>query len=29
MIDIGDHVIVVGRRPRGAAYWSVPPSSDI
>jgi lipoprotein-anchoring transpeptidase ErfK/SrfK len=29
MIDIGDHVIVVGARPPGAQYWSVPPSSDI
>jgi lipoprotein-anchoring transpeptidase ErfK/SrfK len=29
MIDVGDHVIVVGRRPPGAAYWSVPPASDI
>jgi lipoprotein-anchoring transpeptidase ErfK/SrfK len=28
-IDIGDHVIVVGSRPPGAAYWSVPPASDI
>ena len=29
MIDVGDHVIVVGSRPAGAAYWSVPPASDI
>ncbi|MDP9185569.1 MAG: L,D-transpeptidase [Actinomycetota bacterium] len=29
MIDVGDHVIVVGARPRGAQYWSVPPASDI
>ena len=29
MIDVGDHVIVVGARPRGAQYWSVPSASDI
>jgi lipoprotein-anchoring transpeptidase ErfK/SrfK len=29
MIDVGDHVVVVGARPAGAAYWSVPPASDI
>jgi hypothetical protein len=29
MIDIGQHVIVVGSRPAGAAYWSVPAASDI
>jgi lipoprotein-anchoring transpeptidase ErfK/SrfK len=29
MIDVGDHVLVVGARPAGAAYWSVPPASDI
>jgi lipoprotein-anchoring transpeptidase ErfK/SrfK len=29
MIDVGDHVVVVGARPRGAQYWSVPPASDI
>lgn len=29
MIDVGDHVIVVGARPPGAQYWSVPPASDI
>ena len=29
MIDVGDHVIVVGARPQGAQYWSVPPASDI
>jgi lipoprotein-anchoring transpeptidase ErfK/SrfK len=29
MIDVGNHVIVVGARPPGAQYWSVPPASDI
>jgi lipoprotein-anchoring transpeptidase ErfK/SrfK len=29
MIDVGDHVIVVGARPAGAQYWSVPAASDI
>jgi len=29
MIEVGDHVIVVGARPAGAQYWSVPPASDI
>jgi lipoprotein-anchoring transpeptidase ErfK/SrfK len=29
MVDVGDHVVVVGARPPGAAYWSVPPASDI
>ncbi len=29
MIEVGDHVIVVGARPKGAQYWSVPPASDI
>jgi lipoprotein-anchoring transpeptidase ErfK/SrfK len=29
MIDVGEHVVVVGARPAGAAYWSVPPASDI
>ena len=29
MIDIGEHVIIVGSRPPGAAYWSVPAASDI
>ena len=29
MIDIGEHVIIVGSRPAGAAYWSVPTASDI
>jgi lipoprotein-anchoring transpeptidase ErfK/SrfK len=29
MIDIGDHVVVVGARPPHAQYWSVPLSSDI
>jgi len=29
LIDVGEHVIVVGSRPPGAAYWSVPASSDI
>ena len=29
MIDIGEHVIIVGSRPAGAAYWSVPAASDI
>jgi lipoprotein-anchoring transpeptidase ErfK/SrfK len=29
MIDVGDHVVVVGSRPANAQYWSVPPASDI
>lgn len=29
LIDVGEHVIVVGSRPAGAAYWSVPAASDI
>jgi lipoprotein-anchoring transpeptidase ErfK/SrfK len=29
MIDVGEHVVVVGARPKGAQYWSVPPASDI
>ena len=29
LIDVGEHVIVVGSRPAGAAYWSVPTASDI
>lgn len=29
MISVGAHVIVVGHRPAGAAYWSTPPASDI
>jgi len=29
MVKVGEHVIVVGTRPAGAAYWSVPPASDI
>jgi len=29
MIPQGQHVIVVGSRPAGAAYWSTPPASDI
>jgi lipoprotein-anchoring transpeptidase ErfK/SrfK len=29
MVDVGDHVIVVGSRPASAGYWSVPPASDI
>ena len=29
MVDIGDHVVVVGARPANAQYWSVPPASDI
>ncbi|MGZ4132207.1 MAG: L,D-transpeptidase [Actinomycetota bacterium] len=24
LIDVGDHVVVVGKRPAGAAYWSTP-----
>ncbi len=24
LIDVGDHVIIVGQRPAGAAYWSTP-----
>jgi lipoprotein-anchoring transpeptidase ErfK/SrfK len=24
LIDVGDHVVIVGRRPAGAAYWSTP-----
>jgi lipoprotein-anchoring transpeptidase ErfK/SrfK len=28
MIDVGQHVIVVGHRPAGAAYWDTPPSKD-
>jgi hypothetical protein len=26
---VGEHVIIVGSRPAGAAYWSVPAASDI
>jgi lipoprotein-anchoring transpeptidase ErfK/SrfK len=29
LIDVGEHVIVVGSRPSTAAYWSVPAPSDI
>jgi lipoprotein-anchoring transpeptidase ErfK/SrfK len=29
MVDVGDHVIVVGSRPASAGYWSVPAASDI
>jgi lipoprotein-anchoring transpeptidase ErfK/SrfK len=29
LIDVGEHVIVVGSRPASAGYWSVPPASDI
>ncbi len=29
MIPVGQHVIVVGTRPAGAAYWSTPTASDI
>ncbi len=29
LIDVGDHVLIVGTRPADAGYWSVPPSSDI
>jgi len=29
LIDVGEHVIIVGSRPAGAAYWSVPAASDI
>ena len=29
MIDVGEHVIIVGSRPAGTAYWSVPAASDI
>jgi lipoprotein-anchoring transpeptidase ErfK/SrfK len=28
-IEVGDHVVIVGARPANAAYWSVPPASDI
>jgi lipoprotein-anchoring transpeptidase ErfK/SrfK len=28
-VDVGDHVVIVGARPASAAYWSVPPASDI
>lgn len=28
-IEIGDHVLVVGYRPPGAAYWSTPAAADI
>jgi lipoprotein-anchoring transpeptidase ErfK/SrfK len=27
-IDVGDHVVIVGARPAGAAYWSFPPASN-
>jgi lipoprotein-anchoring transpeptidase ErfK/SrfK len=26
LIDVGDHVVIVGARPAGAAYWSFPPA---
>ena len=29
MIEVGDHVVVVGARPKNAQYWSVPAASDI
>ena len=29
MVKVGEHVIIVGQRPANAAYWSVPPASDI
>jgi lipoprotein-anchoring transpeptidase ErfK/SrfK len=29
MVEVGDHVIIVGERPASAGYWSVPPASDI
>jgi lipoprotein-anchoring transpeptidase ErfK/SrfK len=29
LVKVGEHVIVAGARPAGAAYWSVPPASDI
>jgi lipoprotein-anchoring transpeptidase ErfK/SrfK len=29
MVPVGQHVIVVGSRPAGAAYWSTPAASDI
>jgi lipoprotein-anchoring transpeptidase ErfK/SrfK len=29
LVDVGDHVIVVGSRPASAGYWSVPAASDI
>jgi len=29
LIDVGEHVIVVGSRPATAGYWSVPTASDI
>jgi lipoprotein-anchoring transpeptidase ErfK/SrfK len=28
MVPVGTHVLVVGHRPAGAAYWDTPPGKD-